>query len=123
MDNDKEMDLLLGKILAAQNQPLTPPTTKPSSPASVERGPVTVEGIAEDAFNGAVVVDDDDWPHYVVGLEEWHPDYLGKRVTVTGTSGRSELAPDPDSRPDGAIGHGSKGSSSVIFNATWKSVE
>lgn len=80
---------------------------------------VTLDGTALDAFSGAVVMLADEIPVYVDGLDEWDDQLFRKRLHVSGTLRRRELAPDPDVNPKGEVSHGKVGTDYVIEGATW----
>ncbi len=45
---------------------------------------INVSGVAKDAKAGAVVITDEGGTYYIDRLDYWGPEYLNKRVNVTG---------------------------------------
>lgn len=78
---------------------------------------VTIEGKAENAKAGAIVLTEDGSPVYVDGLEDgWPGELARKRVRVTGVLRDEKRIPDPGTDPITAGAHGTQ---SVLYDATW----
>jgi hypothetical protein len=80
---------------------------------------VTLDGVAMDAFSGAVVMLADNIPIYVDGLDEWDDALFKKRLHVSGTLRRRQLGADPGPNAKGEYSHGKFGAELVIEDATW----
>ena len=78
---------------------------------------VTLEGRAENAKAGAMVIADDGRAVYVDGLEDgWPADVAKKRVRVTGVLREEKRIPDPGTDPITAGAHGTQ---TVLYDAKW----
>ncbi|HAN32437.1 MAG TPA: hypothetical protein DCQ06_12650 [Myxococcales bacterium] len=82
-----------------------------------------VIGIARNAKLGAIVVTNSGEPWFIDGLDSWPSDLLGTRVEVRGVAMRTKLAPDPKTNVQGEHSAGQLGSSQLIRNARWRSVQ
>jgi hypothetical protein len=78
---------------------------------------VTLQGTAENAHSGGVVLCDDK-PVYVDGVA-WWDQTTGQRIEVTGLLVEAELAPDPQEE-NGLVSHGVTGTNLVLRDATWR---
>ena len=82
---------------------------------------ITLEGTAQNAKGGAVVVEAGSGPTYVVGLESWPDALVGQPVEVVGTLNRRKLIPFPVVGDDGAVSAGAQGEQRVLEGApAWK---
>ena len=79
----------------------------------------TVEGRAENAKGGAVVVIKGDVV-YIKGVPYWHEVLIGRDVVVKGVLTEEKLIPDPIIDEEGAISQGAEGMQTVISEAKWK---
>lgn len=99
-------------------------TTQSPGPALTnspsDNGALNIEGVARDAKLGAVVVGEDGVTYYIAGLNEWAPELLGHKVSVSGILKIRKLAPDPIIGADGAVSAGMYGDAPVLTEATWK---
>ncbi|MCC6996997.1 MAG: hypothetical protein IT370_20460 [Deltaproteobacteria bacterium] len=80
-----------------------------------------IEGVAEDAKQGAVVVRDAG-AVFVAGLDGWPRELRGRRVRVTGHL-RTIAGADEPLEIDGLHRAGSLGDRRVIEDATWEALE
>jgi hypothetical protein len=80
---------------------------------------VTLVGVAYDAHSGAMLLLSDETPVYISGLDCWDDQWDRKKLHVSGTLTRKELAPDPEVSEKGEHSHGMLGSSLIISDATW----
>jgi hypothetical protein len=94
----------------------------PRESAAMSNGKtVTLEGKAENAKAGAVVVSADGSSAYVDGLENgWPADVSRKRVRVTGVLREEKRIPDPGTNP---VTAGAFGTQTILFDATWTVIE
>lgn len=83
----------------------------------------TVEGTAQNAKAGAVVVTSDNKVIYIEGLDTWPLADTRKHVIVTGTLVEKKIIPDPMVNSKGEISQGAEGSQTVMKHATWKITE
>lgn len=115
---EEELDAI-GKLLDAQmaGLPLHDPTLGAGGRAN-DGEVITIVGVADNSASGAVVVDGG--TTVIGGLEAWPAGFYGKRVKVSGTMSKVELAPDPVVGPNGEQSHGAWGSSSMLVNAKWE---
>lgn len=83
---------------------------------------VTIEGIARDAKAGAVVVNADNEPIFIDGLESWPAEFSGKQVRVSGVLVQKQNFPSATVDSNGAISQGTEGEQleSVLTNAKWE---
>lgn len=83
---------------------------------------VTVEGTARDAKAGAVVLNADNEPIFVEGLESWSDEFSGKQVRVTGVLVQKQNFPSATVDASGAVSQGTDGEQleSVLVNAKWE---
>jgi hypothetical protein len=78
---------------------------------------VTLEGTAENAKAGAIVMAKDGSPVYIDGLEDgWPADVSRKRVRVTGVLREEKRIPDPGFDPHTA---GAFGTQTILYDAKW----
>ena len=78
---------------------------------------VTLEGKAENAKAGAIVVSDDGTMAYIDGLEDGWPNEISrKRVRVTGELREEKRIPDPGTNP---ITAGAFGTQTILYDAKW----
>ncbi len=69
---------------------------------------VRLNGTAENALAGAVVITASGMPVYIRGQEEWNSRVLGKPVVVEGTLRKGDVAP-PAERVEGGMTPGISG--------------
>jgi hypothetical protein len=81
---------------------------------------VTLEGTAENAKGGAVVVVADGRVVYLRGKTAWPDEVRRTQVTVIGTLTSTKLIPSPVRAPDGAISQGAEGDQWVLDQWTLK---
>ena len=81
---------------------------------------VTLEGVAQNARLGAIVLLEDYTPVYLDGIEEWDEQIVEKSVAVTGVLRRQSLAPKATVTVQGEASHGIDGESYVLENPEWK---
>ncbi|MFX0101718.1 MAG: hypothetical protein ACFFCS_19290 [Candidatus Hodarchaeota archaeon] len=74
-------------------------------------------GVARNAKGGAVLVTENDGPIYIIGLESWPDDTLGKTVRMEGILKEEKLIPDPVVDDDGAISQGAVGMQLVLYES------
>jgi hypothetical protein len=80
---------------------------------------VTLQGVAENAKGGAVLVIPKDNPIYIEGLDSWPDDILGSHLSATGVLRRMQYLPEVRIDPDGAISQGTFGKQYVLVEASW----
>ncbi len=91
------------------------------SPPTSEQA-LTVEGEAQDARAGAVVITDDGATWFVAGLESWPSGVRGQRVTVVGRPSQARTFPEATVAPDGSRTAGVAPGSApddLLLDATW----
>ena len=95
---------------------------QPSAPKDTAGGQTSVEGVAQDAKMGAVVVDAQNQPIYIQGLESWPQEFSGKQVVVTGMLVQKKYLPTATVDAGGAISQGTTGGQleTVLTNAKWE---
>jgi hypothetical protein len=74
---------------------------------------VLLEGVAQNAKAGPVLVLDGGSPVYLAGLDTWPKDQLGKRARVRGVLRSRKLIPDPNTG-DGFPAAGAEGEQIVL---------
>jgi hypothetical protein len=80
----------------------------------------TIDGKAENAKGGAVVITDTMGVVYLDGIDSWDDDVVGKEVIVKGEIFHGKHIPDPVVDEDGAISTGAAGIQTVLLNPRWK---
>lgn len=109
---DDLIDDLLGDDLAAAARVKADVAPKPDPRHGK---PIEIEGIARESVLSAVVEADNGAVYHLGGMDYWpDDDVIGKRVTVSGTFHKRDLAPDPVVEEDGSVSHGAVGAASVI---------
>ena len=77
---------------------------------------VILEGIAQDAKGGAVLITKHREVIYVKDLDSWDSMVLGKNIALEGILKKEKLIPDPRIDGDGAISAGAIGEQYVLEN-------
>lgn len=103
----------------ADAHPTADDTPKLPSLTTMVDQEVTIDGVARNAFLGAVVMRDNGTPVYLDGLDEWEASTSHRRISVTGVLRVRKLAPDPVVGPDGGVSHGAYGNDYVLESPTW----
>lgn len=85
---------------------------------SVLNQQITVEGIAQNASLGAIVLTDDMVPIYLEGMMIWDAALLNKAVSATGTLRRNNTIPRATVNTKGERTHGVGGSIYMIEQPT-----
>ena len=80
---------------------------------------VMMEGIAQNAKGGAVLITKDENVIYIKGLAEWSEDMLGEQLAVRGILKREKYIPDPRVDENGAISQGAVGRQLVLEEAKY----
>lgn len=80
---------------------------------------IRLNGRAENAKGGAVVVLEHQEIIYVRNLSSWDDDVTGKQISIRGTVRLEKYIPDPYVSEDGAISQGAIGSQYVLDDAQW----
>jgi hypothetical protein len=80
---------------------------------------VTIEGIAQDAKEGATV-EGIDFVIFIDQLDSWPRSVLGRKVTATGTLLKAKLTPEPVVDQFGGYSAGSFGDSYILKDARWE---
>ncbi|MBD3339215.1 MAG: hypothetical protein GF353_08895 [Candidatus Lokiarchaeota archaeon] len=75
---------------------------------------VRLEGIAQDAKGGAVLITNDREVIYVKDLDSWDSKVLGEKVTLEGFLKKEKFIPDPRVDEDGAISAGAIGEQYIL---------
>lgn len=83
---------------------------------------VEIKGLAKDAKAGAVVLNEDETPIYIKGLNFWPDELFGKQVIVKGTLKLLKLIPDPVMTEDGGHSTGAWGKDWVIEDAKYDTI-
>jgi small nuclear ribonucleoprotein (snRNP)-like protein len=81
---------------------------------------VTIEGLAQNASLGAIVLLDDYTPVYLDKIKEWDKKNDQKVVIVTGILRHKSIAPKATVTSQGEVSHGTDGKSYVLENPEWK---
>lgn len=81
---------------------------------------VTLEGIAENAKGGGILLLPSQEVVYIRYLVWWVDAIRGTKVTMTGILRYEKYIPDPEVAEDGAISQGAIGSQFVLDNAKWE---
>ncbi|MFT6981973.1 MAG: hypothetical protein ACJAUD_000740 [Crocinitomicaceae bacterium] len=76
--------ILVGCILTIISSIMSCGNSKDINVKIVKNGKIKVEGIAENAKSGAIVVQSEDTIFYINNLREWNNKYLDKRIVVKG---------------------------------------
>lgn len=79
-----------------------------------------VDGTAEDAVLGAVILKDSGELVFIDGLAEWPSEVFGRRVRAKGILKERKPAPDPVVDEGGAVGHGMLGTAAVLEDVEWR---
>lgn len=87
------------------------------------RANAVLTGTAMDAKSGAVLVTADETIVYIERLDYWPPDFIGKKVSVSGILKQKKIIPDPKVDSNGAVSQGGTGEQKVLEQATWKLVD
>ena len=79
-----------------------------------------ITGRAENAKGGAVVATNKGDVVYIMDVDSWEEDVVGKEIVVKGRLSSEKFIPDPVVDEDGAISQGAVGMQTVLHNAEWK---
>lgn len=82
---------------------------------------VTYSGYARDTKGGAVLSIEGivRFHVYLQGISSWPPEYLDRKVSVTGRFAHKKYLPDPRLR-DGVVSQGAEGLQYVFENPEWR---
>ena len=80
---------------------------------------VTINGRAENAKAGAIVLTEDEIPVYLPGLYDWPPELYRREITVTGVLRYEKMIPDPVIGEDGSISTGAYGKDYYLEGAEY----
>ena len=78
---------------------------------------VTLEGVAENAKGGGVILLSNQEPVYIRHLVWWVEHMVGKRLLATGILRYEKYIPDPEVSEDGGISQGAVGMQFVLDRA------
>ena len=110
---------LLCLTLAGCIRAPAPVSSKGETPMATEGKTVTLEGRAENAKAGAILLrDGNDDPVYIEGLDSWPSAVTRKRVRATGVLRSKKMIPDPGMGPEKTAG--AFGDQTVLENAKWE---
>ncbi|MEH1896859.1 MULTISPECIES: hypothetical protein [unclassified Nostoc] len=79
----------------------------------------TIQGIAQNASLGAVLMTDDYTPVYLDGIPEWDSNIAESEIVVTGILRRRSIAPKATINPKGEVSHGVDSDSYILESPTW----
>lgn len=119
--------------------PVQSPSASPTAPSALAQFPppsptatagdgyearlnqyITIQGVADNAKSGAVVMTADDTPIYLEGLAEWDSAVVQQPVVVSGTLRQRKAAPTAVAGSNGDQRAGIVGDSYLLENPTWK---
>lgn len=96
-------------------------TETPMSPVTEDSALITLEGEAQNAKLGAIVLSDGQGPVYCRGLEHWPDAIVGRRVRVTGRLNVTDQFKAQVSK-DGAISQGTAGGDAFLLGCTYEAL-
>lgn len=84
---------------------------------------VTLSGIANNAKSGAVLNIVDEYVIYIKDFNDWPPELLNKKISVSGFLKLEKFIPDPKISKNGSISSGATGNQFVLETIKYKKIQ